>query len=126
MVSAPLLLDEGRMAVLTLLADTDEYFTTEVNTALTAFCEVAAGSYLLAEQHRNLLAEAGQLRKDLQSSTSLNVACGIIMGQTRCSYQEAARILAEASSQLNVPAGTAAETILKDLPGGIPVPHFKT
>ncbi|MFF1254486.1 ANTAR domain-containing protein [Pseudarthrobacter sp. NPDC058329] len=114
------------MAVLTLLADTDEHFTTAVITTLTAFCEVAASSYLLAEQHRTLQAEAGQLRQELQSSTSINVACGIIMGQTRCSYQDAARILTEASSQLNVPAGEAAETILKDLPGGAPVPHFKT
>ncbi|VXB76906.1 ANTAR domain-containing protein [Arthrobacter sp. 9AX] len=123
--SVPLMLEGGRVAALTLLADQDDVFTPSVQRRLIAFGHVAATSYAMAAELRTARATADQLRSAMQGRTSIDVACGVIMGQNRCSYEDAFQMLAKASSHRNVKVRLVAESILTDLPGGAPATHFK-
>jgi hypothetical protein len=125
LVSVPFPLQSGHIAALTLFADSDDVFTTAAIAQLKAFGSVAASSYMMARDLRAAQATARHLRTAMQGRTSIDVACGVIMGQNRCSYEEAFDILAKASSHRNVKARVVAETILSGLPGGTPSTHFK-
>jgi AmiR/NasT family two-component response regulator len=85
---------------------------------------VAASSYALATELRTARRTAGRLRDTMQERTSIEVACGVIMGRKRCSYEAALEILATASRHHNIKAMAAAEILLGELPGGAPSPHF--
>ncbi|WP_285249848.1 GAF and ANTAR domain-containing protein [Pseudarthrobacter sp. fls2-241-R2A-168] len=125
LLSVPLQLHADSLATLTLLAPQDNAFTPGVIVAAGAFSKLAAGSYLSAAELRAAQARAEQLEAALQGRTSIDVACGVIMGQNRCSYDDAFHILAQASSHRNVKARVVAETMLRELPGGLPSTHFK-
>jgi GAF domain-containing protein len=125
LASVPLAVEGGRFGALTLMADRDGVFTPAVQRRLMAFGHVAAASYLMASELRTAKATADQLRTALQGRTSIDIACGVIMGQNRCSYQDAFQILAKASSHRNIKVRAVAEAILGDLPGGAPAAHFK-
>jgi hypothetical protein len=123
-LSVPLLLEPGSQAAITLLTEKTNNFTAEFLEQVMAFSATAASSYILAAQVRSALGTAGHLRAAMQSRTSIDVACGVIMGQNRCSYEHAFAILTKASSHRNIKTRVVAEAILKDLPGGAPPTHF--
>ncbi|HEY1157780.1 MAG TPA: ANTAR domain-containing protein, partial [Arthrobacter sp.] len=56
------------------------------------------------------------LKEVLEGRTSIDVACGVIMAQNRCSYTEAFGKLASASRQRSVKVRSVAEGILKSVP----------
>jgi AmiR/NasT family two-component response regulator len=118
-------LDAGSSAALTLFAQKDNVFTPGVIVAATAHSKLAAVSYLTALELRTAGTAAEELRSAMQDRTSIEVACGVIMGRNRCSYQEAQDILRQASSHGGVNTRDAAENILRKLPGGAPSTHFK-
>jgi GAF domain-containing protein len=125
LLSLPLHLHAGSQSALTLLARLDNVFTPSVIVAANAFSKLAASSYLSAAELRAAQATAEHLQAALQGRTSIDVACGLIMGQNRCSYEDAFHILAQASSHRNVKVRFVAETMLRELPGGLPVTHFR-
>jgi AmiR/NasT family two-component response regulator len=124
-VSVPLALEQGCSAAVTLLAANTNRFTPAVLAEAVAFSSLAGRSFLMAAEVRAALSTAGHLRAAMEGRTSIDVACGVIMGQNRCSYEDAFNILAKASSHRNVKARVVADAILKDLPGGPPATHFK-
>lgn len=124
LLSAPLALVPGGFAALTILADTNEAFTPAVLARLTAFSAVAATSYSMAAQFRDAGVAVNQLQASMQDRTSIEVACGVIMGRNRCSYDEALQLLADASTHRNVQARVVADRLLNQMPGGAPSPHF--
>ena len=63
-------------------------------------------------------------RAALASSTTINTACGVLMGQTGCSYEAAHQRLLQESQQRNLTIRDVAEGLLQILPGGIPASHF--
>ena len=97
-LSVPLPLEPGGSAALTLLAEKTNAFTPAVMADVMSFSRVAASSYLMATEVREALAAAGHLRTAMQGRTAIDVTCGVIMGQNRCSHEEAFKILATASS----------------------------
>lgn len=125
LLSVPLHLHAGGRSALTLLAQQDNVFTPSVIVAAGAFSKLAAGSYMSAAELRTAQALAEHLQAAMQGRTAIDVACGVIMGQNRCSYEDAFRILAQASSHRNVKARVVAEAMLRELPGGLPTTHFK-
>jgi hypothetical protein len=125
-VSLPLELEAGCTAALTLTAEETGVFAPAVLADVVMFSKVAASSYVMASGVRTALAAAGHLRTAMEGRTSIDVACGVIMGQNRCSYEEAFGIIATASSHRNVKVRALAESLLEDLPGGAPATHFKT
>ncbi|BAS06946.1 hypothetical protein AHiyo4_03680 [Arthrobacter sp. Hiyo4] len=68
---------------------------------------------------------ASDLQSALESRTSIDIACGVIMAQNRCSYNDAIAIIAKASSHRNIKLRKVAECILANLPGGAPDTHFE-
>jgi transcriptional regulator with GAF, ATPase, and Fis domain len=124
-VSLPLEVDHGYAGALTFLAAEPNVFTTELMAQAFGFRELASKSLRLATQVRRASEFTDQLRSALTSRTTIDIACGVIMGQNRCSYDEAFAILAQASSHRNMKLRLVAESILEGY-GGAPETHFET
>jgi GAF domain-containing protein len=124
-LSVPLPLGAESMAAITAFAREDNVFTPRVIVAATAFSKQAAASYLAAAELRVAGTAAEELRSEMKDRTSIEVACGIIMGRNRCSYQEALSILRQSSRHKSGETRDAAENLLKKMPGGPPSTHFK-
>ncbi|WP_171027515.1 GAF and ANTAR domain-containing protein [Pseudarthrobacter sp. NamE2] len=124
--SVPLTLEPGCSGALTLMAGGDDVFTGSVLTALTDFGDRAGRSYVMAEEFRTTRAAADQLHAALESRTMIDAACGVIMAQSRCSYEEAFQIIAKASSHRNIKVRVIAETILANVPGGPASTRFQS
>jgi hypothetical protein len=124
-VAIPLELERGYSAALTLYSATPNMFAPVVAGKVLVFSGVAAKSLGLALKHRADLALSAEHRATLARSTSINTACGVLMGQNGCSYDAALKILTQESTQRSLTIRDVAEGLLQVLPGGIPASHFK-
>ncbi len=124
-LAVPLQLERGYRAALTLYSAETNVFAPVVATQALAFSDVAAKSLVLALQVRAGLAQSADLRAAMASRTAINTACGVIMGQNQCSYEQAFQMLTLASSQWNLTIRDVAEGVLCTLPGGVPATHFQ-
>ncbi|MDR6791005.1 hypothetical protein J2X12_000567 [Pseudarthrobacter oxydans] len=84
------------------------------------FAEVAAQSMKLALEVRSVRSAGDNLKTVLESRTSIDVACGVIMAQNSCTYAEAFSRLAGASRQRNLKVRSVAENVVKSLAAGSP------
>jgi hypothetical protein len=123
-VSLPLDVDRGYAGALSFLAAERNVFTPEVMSQALGFRDLASRSLRLASQVRRASEFTDQLRAALSSRTTIDIACGVIMGQNRCSYDEAFGILAKASSHRNMKLRQVAESMLESY-GGAPETHFE-
>jgi hypothetical protein len=123
-VAVPLHLEHGYRAALTLYSRTANMFAPDVAAKVLVFAGVAAKSLRLALRHRADLALSAEHRATLTSSTAINTACGVLMGQNGCSYEAAHQILLHESKQRNLTIRDVAEGLLQILPGGVPASHF--
>ncbi|TLM82952.1 ANTAR domain-containing protein [Pseudarthrobacter sp. NamE2] len=111
-------------AALAFFAQDAKAFPLQVIAEARSFAGLAAKSLQMAINLHTARSMASDLRSALDSRTSINVACGVIMAQNRCSYHEAFSILAKASSHRNIKVRRIAEDILQRLPEGAPRAHF--
>lgn len=111
-------------AALAFFAQDAKAFPLQVIAEARTFAALATKSLQMAINLHTARSLATDLRSALDSRTSINVACGVIMAQNRCSYQEAFSILAKASSHRNIKVRKVAEDILERLPEGAPHSHF--
>jgi ANTAR domain len=111
-------------AALAFFAQDAKAFPLQVIAEARTFAGLAAKSLGMAISLHSARSMATDLRSALDSRTSINVACGVIMAQNRCSYHEAFSILAKASSHRNIKVRRVAEDILERLPEGPPRAHF--
>ncbi|AUZ33297.1 antitermination regulator [Arthrobacter sp. PGP41] len=114
----------GIGAALAFFAQDAKAFPLQVIAEARTFAGLAAQSLGMAISLHSARSMATDLRSALDSRTSINVACGVIMAQNRCSYHEAFAILAKASSHRNIKVRLVAEDILERLPEGPPRAHF--
>jgi hypothetical protein len=114
--SVPMPLEPGFFAALTLLSGEDNVFTAPVVAAAAAFSRRAGTSYVMAEELRTAQDLVAQLDAALQTRTAIDAACGIIMAQNHCSYEDAFTILARASSHRNVKLRLMAKALLESMP----------
>ncbi|QHK20195.1 ANTAR domain-containing protein [Pseudarthrobacter psychrotolerans] len=124
-VGVPLQLERGYRAALTLYSAETNVFSSVVASQTLAFSGVAARSLVLALQVRAGLAQSADLRAAIASRTAINTACGVLMGQNKCSYEAAFQMLRLASSHGNLTIRDVAEGMLSTLPGGVPATHFQ-
>ena len=122
--SLPLSVDRGYAGAVSFLAAQRNVFTTEFMSQAFGFRDLASRSLRLATQVRRASEFTDQLRSALSSRSTIDIACGVIMGQNRCSYDEAFDILARASSHRNMKLRQIAESILETY-GGAPETHFE-
>ncbi|ACL38381.1 ANTAR domain protein with unknown sensor [Pseudarthrobacter chlorophenolicus A6] len=116
--------DAETHAALAFFAPDSKAFPLQVIAEARAFAGLASRSLRMALDLHTARSMASDLRSALDSRTSINVACGVIMAQNRCSYHEAFSILAKASSHRNIKVRRIAEDILERLPEGPPQSHF--
>ncbi|XTR53205.1 ANTAR domain-containing protein [Pseudarthrobacter sp. So.54] len=62
----------------------------------------------------------------MEHRTSIDLACGVVMAQNRCSQEEAMRILTTVSSNRNQKLRVVAAEILKNVTGGDVRTHFES
>jgi AmiR/NasT family two-component response regulator len=125
-LAVPLTLDEDAKAALNIFApivnafdskalENAELFAANAQSALRLAVRVATGQQLAAD-----------LRAAMESRTAIDLAAGIIMGQNRCSQEEALAILVKASSGRNQKLRVVAEQIVAAIsPEGPPLTHFE-
>ena len=123
-VSLPLEVDNGYAGAMTFFASEPNVFTPGLMSQAFVLRERASRSLSLATRVRRASEFTDQLRSALSSRTTIDIACGVIMGQNKCSYDEAFAILAKASSHRNMKLRLIAESILEGY-GGAPETHFE-
>lgn len=123
-LSIPIQLEAGARCVLTYFATERHVFSPQAIRRGTQIADVASRSLTSALRVQAAVSTAKNLQAALEGRTSISAACGVIMAQNRCSYQDAFAILAKASSHRNVKVRQVAEGILEALPGGAPTTHF--
>jgi hypothetical protein len=123
-IAIPLQLERGYRAALTLYSATPNMFAPVVAAKVMVFAGVAAKTLRLALKHRADLALSAEHRATLASSTAINTACGVLMGQQGCSYEAAHQMLLQESQQRNLTIRDVAAGLLQVLPGGVPASHF--
>ncbi|WP_461187549.1 GAF and ANTAR domain-containing protein [Arthrobacter sp. Z4-13] len=124
-LAVPVRLDAGMSCALGFFAPRGVRFAPETVCHAMWFAGVAAKGLGLALEVRSIRAAGDNLKAVLESRTSIDVACGVIMGRNRCSYPDAFHMIAGASSRRGMPVREVAEAILKNLPSGSPRTRFE-
>lgn len=100
-------------------------FSPETTEAAARAVQRVSGALLLAVRADAREHIEKDLRAVLTSRTPIDLAVGVIMGQNRCSQEEAVEILKAASSHRNVKLRDLAADLLRDLDGAVPASHFE-
>ncbi|MDP9986406.1 ANTAR domain-containing protein [Arthrobacter sp. FW306-05-C] len=124
-LAVPLDLKPGLAGALVFLAPANVGFTAKVVNDAAWFVEVASHSLKLALDVHGVIRAGDNLKQVLESRTSIDVACGVLMAQNRCSYAEAFSKLAGTSRNRNLKVRSVADSILRAMPSGPPGTRFE-
>lgn len=124
-LALPLALPVGSSASLVFLASGNYAFNAKIVNEAAWFGEVASHSLKLALDVHGVIRAGDNLKQVLESRTSIDVACGVLMAQNRCSYAEAFSRLAGTSRNRNLKVRSVADSILKAMPSGAPKTRFE-
>jgi transcriptional regulator with GAF, ATPase, and Fis domain len=124
-LGVPLELGEDSAAALNFFAFSSGIFTAEVIQEASDFASIAGGAVRLAVRLGTAQSLADDLTAAMESRTSIDLACGVIMGQNRCTQAEAMAILTKVSSNRNQKLRAVAEEMLGNLAGGDVRTHFQ-
>jgi GAF domain-containing protein len=125
-LGVPLELGEDSAAALNFFAFDPGVFTESVMKEASEFADIAGRAVRLAVRLGTVQTLADDLTAALESRTSINLACGVIMGQNRCSQAEAMAILTKVSSHRNQKLRDVAEEMLGNLSGATVRTHFES
>jgi len=124
-LGVPLALDENQAAALNFFASEPGVFTDKVVRTAEGFAELAGRALRLALR----IADAQNLAEDLSAAlehrTVINLACGVVMAQNRCTQEEAMAVLTQASSHRNQKLRDLAADILHRVGSGAVSTHFE-
>lgn len=124
-LGVPLALDGNQSAALNFFGDEPGVFSEAVISRAEAFADLAGRALRLALR----IADAHNLAEDLsaamQNRTTIDLACGVIMAQNRCSQDEAIALLTKASSHRNQKLRDLAAEVLARVNGGSVSTHFE-
>ncbi|HEX5291558.1 MAG TPA: GAF and ANTAR domain-containing protein [Streptosporangiaceae bacterium] len=121
-LSLPLIAQEQVIGALNLYARGRAAFGETETRLAEKFAENAAGALALGQRLVSYAALTDQLRAALGSRAVIDQAVGILMGQERCSQQQAFAALRAASQNRNVKLRVLAEEIVTGVAGQAPVP----
>jgi hypothetical protein len=121
----PLELDEGATAALNFFAPQARIFDEPTIRSCELYGSQAERALRLAVRIGTKQQHAEDLREAMSSRTAIDLACGIIMGQNRCSQDEAFEILKKASNGRNQKLRDVAESLIKSVTGAAPAAHFE-
>lgn len=121
----PLGLEEGATAAINLFARQRDAFDEASIRNCEQFASQAEKALRLAVRIGATQQRAEDLERAMRSRTAIDLATGVIMGQNRCSQEEAFRILTKASNGRNQKLRDVAESLLQSLTSETPVLHFE-
>lgn len=123
-LGVPLQLGEDTAAALNFFATSTGVFTADIMREAASFADLAGSAVRLAVKVGTAQGAADDLTAAMASRTAIDLACGIIMGQNRCSQAEAMTILTNVSSHRNQKLRDVAEEMVVKISGGKPSTHF--
>jgi GAF domain-containing protein len=125
-LSVPLTIGAEGIAALTFYAQPEAFFTPDRQRVASVFA-VQTGNFIETKlrmaQYQD---QTVNMRSAMESRTSIDLAIGIIIAQSRCTQEEGFAILRRASNARNVKLRELAENIVAQAGGGTPTTHFTT
>jgi hypothetical protein len=125
-LSVPLQIQAAGVAALNFYAQSVAFFTPDRQRVASVFAGHAGRSVVTRLQIAQYQALTAHMRSAMESRTSIDMAIGIIIGQNRCTHEEASAILKRASNARNVKLRDLATELIKHAGGGTPTTHFTT
>lgn len=123
-LGVPLDITGESRAALNFFATRPGAFTAEVYEKAVAFAAAAHSTLHLSVRINTAQNRADDLEAALESRTAINLACGVIMAQNRCSQAEAMEILTKVSSNRNRKLRDVATDLIEQLSGDRIQTHF--
>ncbi|MDQ0862789.1 GAF and ANTAR domain-containing protein [Arthrobacter globiformis] len=124
-LGVPLDIGDDARAALNFFGPTPGLFTPELFGKAVEFGDIASRTLHLSVRIGAAQARAQNLEAAMQSRTAIDIACGVIMAQNRCSQQEAMDILAKVSSNRNQKLRDVAVELVGRLSGSGVETHFE-
>jgi len=123
-LGVPLEITDDARAALNFFATKPGVFTADVYDKAVGFAAAAHNTLNLSVRINNAQSRADDLEAAMQSRTAINLACGVIMAQNRCSQEEAMEILTKVSSNRNRKLRDVAGELIEQLSGSSARTHF--
>ncbi|MDP9696792.1 UNVERIFIED_ORG: hypothetical protein J2X79_004375 [Arthrobacter globiformis] len=123
-LGVPLEIRSEASAALNFFASKPGAFTPNVYDKALGFAAAARNTLHLSVRIGTALGRAEDLEAAMQSRTAIDLACGVIMGQNRCSQAEAMEIVAKVSSNRNRKLRDVAAELIEQLSGKSVQTHF--
>ncbi|UKA74903.1 GAF and ANTAR domain-containing protein [Arthrobacter sp. FW306-07-I] len=123
-LGVPLEITDDARAALNFFATKPGVFTADVYDKAVGFAAAAHNTLNLSVRINNAQSRADDLEAAMQSRTAINLACGVIMAQNRCSQEEAMEILTKVSSNRNRKLRDVASELIEQLSGSSARTHF--
>ena len=123
-LGVPLAIGEDASAALNFFAVDAGAFTEESIQEAAGFADLAGRSLRLAVRIGTAQARAEDLQAAMEHRTSIDLACGVVMAQNRCSQEEAMGILTKVSSNRNQKLRDVAADVLRNLTRAEVRTHF--
>jgi len=123
-LGVPLEITGDASAALNFFATKPGVFTADVYDKAVGFAAAAHNTLNLSVRINNAQSRADDLEAAMQSRTAINLACGVIMAQNRCSQEEAMEILTKVSSNRNRKLRDVAGELIEQLSGSSARTHF--
>lgn len=116
-LGVPMELGETSQAVLNFFAPEAGLFTEDVIHEAAAFADVAGSTLRLAIRIETAEHLNADLKTAMATRTAIDLACGVIMAQNRCTQDEAFALLTKASSHRNEKVHAIAADIIARVSG---------
>jgi ANTAR domain/GAF domain len=124
-MGVPLEITDGASAALNFFASKPGVFTPDVYDKALGFAAAAHSTLHLSVRIKSAQHRAEDLEAAMESRTAINLACGVIMAQNRCSQLEAMEILTKVSSNRNRKLRDVATELIEQLSGTSIQTHFE-
>jgi GAF domain-containing protein len=121
-LSLPLTVSGQTVGALNLYGTEPNQFGVESIRRADAFSRQSATALTIMMRHASQLTLASQLREALESRAVIDQAIGLIMGQRRCSANEAFAVLRKASQHRNLKLSVVAAELIEAASGHPPLP----
>ncbi|MGO4384205.1 GAF and ANTAR domain-containing protein [Specibacter sp. RAF43] len=114
-LAIPLLLEGGAAAAMNFFSPVVAAFSAEIIERAQRYAASAEKSLRLAVRIGSREQTAADLEEAMKSRTAIDIAVGVIMGQQRCSQEEAFALLVKASAGRNQKLRQVAENLVANL-----------
>lgn len=123
-LGVPLEIGDGSAAALNFFAFSPGVFSPDVVAEAAGFADLAGRALRLAVRIGTAQTRAEDLQAAMEHRTSIDLACGVVMAQNRCSQEEAMRILTRVSSNRNQKLRVVAADIVRNVTAEEVRTHF--